>query len=139
MSMVIDSSAMLTLQFPDEDGGLLQNVGILLADAGAVTPVHWKAEIANSLVMAVRRGRISVAERTGIIADMSEFAIETDTESADQFWQSTITLCDRHKLTAYDASYLELSLRKGLPLATMDKALAASARAEGVTVFGPYA
>ena len=139
MPMVIDSSAMLTIQFPDEDGSLFQDVAELLADFGAVTPVHWKAEIANSLVVATMRGRISVPERDNIIADMSGFAIETDHESAEQFWQNTIKLCDRHKLTAYDASYLELSLRRSLPLATMDKALAASARAEGVTVYGPYA
>ncbi len=139
MAMVIDSSAMLTLQFPDEDASLLQNVGILLADEGAVTPIHWKAEIANSLVVAVRRGRLSIMERNGIISDISEFAIETDSESANQFWHNTIALCDLHKLTAYDAAYLELALRRNLPLATMDKALAASARAEGVKVLGPYA
>lgn len=139
MAMVIDSSAMLTIQFPDEDGSVIQDVAELLADFGAVTPVHWKAEIANSLVMATKRGRISVTEREEIIADMSDFAIETDAESADQFWKNTILLCDLHKLTAYDASYLELAMRRNLPLATMDKALAASARNEGIKVLGPYA
>ena len=138
MPMVIDSSAMLTLQFPDEDSAALQAVAVLLADAGAVTPIHWKAEIANSLVVAVRRGRISVQERKEILSDMAEFAIKTDSVSADAFWRDTILLCDRHKLSAYDASYLELALRLQLPLATMDKALATSARAEGVKVFGPY-
>jgi predicted nucleic acid-binding protein len=139
MTCVVDASVILAMQFPDEDSSILQTVGALIANGGAVIPVHWRAEVANGLVVAMRRGRIEARTRDELLADLSEFKIEIDDESVTAYWGATLQLCDRHRLTVYDAAYLEIAIRRNLPLATLDGALAASARMEGVRVLGPLA
>jgi predicted nucleic acid-binding protein len=136
MALVVDASIMLALQFQDEETGALAEIGTMIAEGGAVAPVHWRAEIANGLVMAMRRGRIEASVRDDLLADLAEFSIEIDTESTHALWSDTLQLCDRHRLTVYDAAYLEVAIRRRLPLATLDRALATNARLEGVRILG---
>ena len=138
MPMVVDASFMLALLLPDEELSDSAFYFSQIIDVGMVVPAHWNAEISNTMVMALRRQRITAAYRRDALLRLADLPIDRDMQSIAAFFGDTLHLSDRHKLSAYDASYLELALRLQLPLATMDKALAASAIAEGVIVFGPY-
>ncbi len=72
--------------------------------------------------------------RSQLLSSLAELPIEIDAETADHVWHATVDLAAKHSLTVYDATYLELAMRKRLPLATLDQDLMAAARAEGLTV-----
>jgi len=81
--------------------------------------------------MNVRRRRYGADFRDGALSDLSSFAIQVDPETDRQAWGATARLAGRHRLTLYDdAAYLELALRRGLPLATLDRDLRAAAGGE---------
>lgn len=69
-----------------------------------------------------------------MLLDLERFPLEIDASTNDVAWSETLTLADRHNLTVYDAAYLELAMRRALPLATLDTRLADAARAEGLAV-----
>ena len=102
---------------------------------GAVVPSLWTIEITNVLLQAGRNGRIAPAaiqERLGLFGMLR---IETDAAGTGPGWRSTVlALATAETLTAYDATYLELAIRRGAPLATSDKALRRSAARHGLTV-----
>lgn len=132
MSLVLDSSATLAWVYADETTEADGEIFDRLAEGGAWVPTLWKLEIANVLEMGVRRGRHNATFRDKTLADLAQLPISVDTETDQQAWTATLRLAIRHKLTMYDAAYLELAQRRGLPLATLDKELRAAARTEGV-------
>jgi predicted nucleic acid-binding protein len=134
--LVIDSSVALAWCLPDEDVPELEGVEREVAEHGAMAAAHWPLEVANGLIFAVRRGRIDADFRDAALRDLAALPIALDAETAGQAWGDTLRLADAHKLTIYDAAYLELAIRRGLPLATLDRALAAAARADGVLLVG---
>ena len=99
----------------------------------AVVPRLWWFEVRNGLLVNERRGRISKLLTERFLRDLSEFEISFD-DAPDE--ASVMALARRHRLTVYDAAYLELAQREGLELATLDRALANAARAEKVPVLG---
>lgn len=132
MSFVVDNSVALAWCFEDE-----QTVGIMeildrVTDAGAVAPQLWPLEALNGLLMAERRGRINREVRQRLAGFLQELPIEIDDETASRSWATTARLAEQHRLTAYDATYLELAMRLGMPLATSDVALIAAAKVAGV-------
>jgi predicted nucleic acid-binding protein len=86
--------------------------------------------------MGARRGQHPAEFRDGALADLALLPIQIDPETDRQAWGATARLAERHRLTLYDAAYLELALRRGLPLATLDKDLRAAASAEKVQLLG---
>jgi predicted nucleic acid-binding protein len=98
--------------------------------------VLWLWEVANVLQMNVRRGRHNSKFRDRALADLALFPIKEDAEAGRQAWSGSLILAERHGLTVYDAAYLEVALRRGLPLATLDKDLRAAANAERVQLLG---
>lgn len=136
MSLVLDSSATLARIFPDERTEAILDVFIFIAEQGALAPELWKIEVANTLNVGIRRGRITKAYRQGILADLESLPIAIDAESKHHTWARTLDLADIHKLTLYDATYLELALRLSLPLATLDEDLRAAATREGLQLLG---
>ncbi|WP_341789079.1 MULTISPECIES: type II toxin-antitoxin system VapC family toxin [unclassified Rickettsia] len=88
--------------------------------------------LSNSLLYAERRGRIDVSQRQSAIYLLKEIGIKVDRTSLEHIWSETMDLAERHCLTIYDASYLELALRYDLPLATLDKALKLASRQEKI-------
>jgi len=86
--------------------------------------------------MGVRRGRHDAAFRDATLADLALFPISVDPETDRQAWGPTVRLAERHRLTLYDAAYLELAQRRGLPLATLDTELRNAASTEGVILLG---
>lgn len=136
MSLVIDSSITLAWFFKDERTPAVLAVFSDVQDAGAVVPILWRYEVANALQMAVRRRRITTADRDETLADLTEIDVMLDPEGNEHAWSSSLRLSDRHRLTVYDAAYLELAQRRRLPLATLDRALIRAGEAEGVKVIG---
>lgn len=105
-----------------------------VCDEGANAPQLWPIEALNGLLMAERRKRIDSVLRRRLTGFLQALPIEIDTETAGLTWTEIAELAERHRLTSYDATYLELALRLGLPLATTDKALAAAAASAGVSL-----
>ena len=93
-------------------------------------PVVWLLEMGNLLLNAQRRKRIADAKRRELVAAASVLRLRVDREPVSMV--ALDALAARHKLTAYDAAYLELALRRQLALATLDAALVASLSAAGV-------
>ena len=91
-------------------------------------PRLWPLEAANNLLVAQRRKRIDEAHRLDMLALVAEMNVVIDTETAALAWFDISSLAQRHNLTVYDASSLELASRLRIPLATLDKRLAAAAR-----------
>jgi predicted nucleic acid-binding protein len=132
---VVDSSIALTWCFEDEASPETDRLFERVRDDGAVVPGLWHLEVANVLLQAERHGRIGradVARRLMLISDLS---IATDQETTPRAWRETLSLARAENLTAYDAAYLELAQRRGLPLMTRDNELGAAAKRLGVTVF----
>jgi predicted nucleic acid-binding protein len=99
-----------------------------------LVPALWHLEVANVLQLAVRRGRISIEQRDASLSDLQALPVETDGSTVACAWSSTPALAHRHSLTVYDATYLEVAIRRQLPLATLDTELIAATRGEGVEV-----
>ena len=103
-------------------------------DDGAVVPTLWSLEVGNTLLVAERRGSIAVGDHKALLRRLAALPIVADLETSTRAWRETIELAQRHRLTLYDAAYLELSLRRGLPLATFDAALRRAANAASVAL-----
>jgi predicted nucleic acid-binding protein len=136
VTIVLDSSATLAFCFEDERTPAIISVFEKLAEEGAVAPSLWRFEVANGLLIAQRRGRVTPAFRTGVLERLREAPIAIDDECNEAVWATTGHLADHWRLTVYDAAYLELAQRRRFPLATLDGALARAAAAAGVEVLG---
>ena len=131
MTCVIDASLSISWFFADEQTPLSMNLLLRVSGTGAVVPSLWRLEIANALQIAIKRKRMDATYRDAAIRKLLDLPIETDPETNDYAWTNTLQLADTYQLTVYDASYLELALRRGLPLATRDDQLAAAASRSG--------
>jgi predicted nucleic acid-binding protein len=98
----------------------------------AVVPVLWLYEVVNVVELAVRKGRIPKEKALSFLVSVADLPIEVESPTRTQVFVAVRALVDQHKLTAYDASYLELAIRHELPLAALDTALTKAARAAGV-------
>lgn len=136
MSLVLDSSATLAWIYADETTQSIRDVFDAVSENGAWVPALWRLEVANILEMSTRRGRHDAAFRDATLADLSLLPIRLDPETNEHTWDTTLRLASRHKLTLYDAAYLELAQRRSLPLATLDQDLRGAARLERVPVLG---
>jgi predicted nucleic acid-binding protein len=136
MSLVLDSSAALAWVYSEETTAAIREVLERVLAEGAWVPTLWRLEVANILEMGVRRGRTDEAFRDATLADLALLPIQTDGETDRQAWSATLQLAARHRLTLYDAAYLEAAIRRGLPLATLDAELRRAAKAEGLALLG---
>lgn len=134
MSLVLDSSVAVASTIEDERTPAVLAVMRRLNVAGAVVPSLWRLEVANALQIAVKRGRITSRMRDENLTDLDLMPIRTDDETDLHAWSSTSRLADTLGLTLYDAAYLELAVRRCLPLASLDRALRSAAAGMGVGV-----
>jgi len=136
--IVIDGSAVLGLLLPDErQTASAMKLRIALgAKAVAHVPAHWWVELANGILMAERRKRITLAVATEILSLVQALDVSTDDETAVRTTSDVVALARQKKLTAYDAAYLELAIRHGATLASNDKELLKAAVDCGVEVLG---
>jgi predicted nucleic acid-binding protein len=134
---VLDGSVALAWCFPDEKAPYPQAVLDSLSEARAVVPSLWPLEVGNSLLVGERRKRSTQADTVNWLGFLVSLPIAVEDEAIGRAWGDVLNLARAHNLSAYDAAYLELALRRGLPLATLDDQLKAAARAVGVAPFSP--
>ena len=136
MSLVLDSSVTLAWVYSAETTGAISDVLARVTESGAWVPALWRLEIGNVLEMGVRKGRTDAAFRDAALADLVLLPITVDPETDRHAWGATAKLAIRHRLTLYDATYLELARRRSLPLATLDQDLRTAAAAEDIVLIG---
>ena len=118
--------------FEDEATAATETVLDLLRDDRAVVPALWTLEVANVLLVAERRDRLTESQASHFLALLAQLPIDIDTTAVDA--AALVAVGRRHMLSGYDASYLALAERLGVPLATCDERLAAAARTAGVSL-----
>jgi predicted nucleic acid-binding protein len=130
--LVLDVSLSCAWCFADEASPAAWAVLERLQAAVAHVPALWVWETGNVLVQAERRGRISPAAIRTFLGLLESLPISIDQPTTTSAWHDTLALARNHRLTSYDAAYLELAMRRSLPLASRDLALQAAAQSEGV-------
>jgi predicted nucleic acid-binding protein len=127
--IILDASVAVAWCFEDESTAFTEAVLELLASgANGLVPGHWPLEVANALLMAERRKRITVAQVTALLRRIAGLPISTETVEAGRAFDQVLAVARQRNLTEYDAAYLELALRTGLPLASLDSKLKQAAR-----------
>ena len=134
-AFVLDCSIVMAWYFVDESDAYADLVARRLPDRIAYVPMNWPLEVANTLIVGERRKRSTQAQAARMIAYLAAMPISVDDETNVQAWTTTLDLARQQSLTAYDAAYLELAMRRGLPIATLDDQLKAAAKAAGVAIY----
>lgn len=135
-AFVLDCSIAMAWLFHDEATAKTEALLNRLATEAALVPAWWFIEITNVLALAERRGRITPLQSDAFIRDLSKLGIERDNEAPDRAFTHLLVLSRRHRLTSYDAIYLDLAIRRGLPLATLNDDLRKAAKKSGVYLLG---
>jgi predicted nucleic acid-binding protein len=134
LTIVIDASLALAWFLPGETSARTEELFDRVGLSGGAVPSNWRCEIANGLLVAERRGRITEAQTFGFIARLAVLPIDVKTEDSLSDVAPFLDLARSHGLTAYDAAYVELAVRLGLPLATNDSDMQMAARRVGLEV-----
>jgi len=134
MSFVLDSSVALSWCFEDEHTPARLTLLDLVTESGASVPQLWPLEVLNGLMVAQRHNRFDAARRRLLADFMHQLPITLDPQTTNQVWAASADLAERFRLTIYDATYLELAVRHGYALATLDQDLRAAASVMSVKV-----
>ncbi|MFI5459695.1 MAG: type II toxin-antitoxin system VapC family toxin [Isosphaerales bacterium] len=134
--LVLDCSIVMAWYFVDESSEYADQVARRLPQQAAFVPLNWPLEVANVLLMGERRKRSTQAQAARLLKTLEGLPITLDDETNRHAWNTTLSLARAHDLTAYDAAYLELAMRRDLPLASLDDKLKAAAQAVGVPLYG---
>lgn len=134
-TFVLDGSVTLVWGFTDENDDYATAILDKMPEFQAYVPNIWPLEVANALLAGERRGRTTPADAARFLAILGTFPIAVDDETVARAWVETMHLARTHNLSSYDASYLELAMRLGLPLATLDDKLKTAAKAVGVLLY----
>jgi len=132
--LVVDSSAICSLCFDDEANAATEPLLEQLALGDVWVPALFLWEVANVLLMAERRQRLSQAQRVEALRTIEDLGLMVDRPDPGVIWHDGIQLASQTGLTSYDAAYLELAMRLGTPLATQDKALQQACLKLGVNI-----
>jgi predicted nucleic acid-binding protein len=136
-AFVLDGSVSLAWYFKDEANPYADAVAARFPEVRAVVPAIWPLEVANAILMGERRKRSTEAQATTWLGYLGSLPVIVDDETTTRAWSDVLSLARAHNLSAYDAAYLELALRRGLPLASLDDRLRAAAAAVGVAEYRP--
>ena len=137
VGFVLDCSVTLCWYFQDEVNDYADDVQDQLVHVQAIVPVIWPLEVANCLLVGERRKRSTVSQATSWTQHLATMPISVETLTTAQAWGSILAIGRAHDVTAYDAAYLELAIRRGLPLATVDTKLKAAAAKAAVKTYQP--
>ncbi len=133
MNFILDSSFALAWVLKDEATPATDRVLDSLGQgARAFVPALWRWEMGNALLNVERQKRATKAEVSRHLSLFEALPIEVDETALNQAWSATYLLAQKHRLTSYDAAYLELAMRRGLPLASLDGHLQTAAGLEKV-------
>lgn len=132
MAFVLDASVALAWCFPDESNAFADAVLHRFRDDTAMVPAIWPLEVANALVVGVRRSRLTPEQSVHASRLLQELPIDVDASQVSRVFDVTMRLATSYGLSVYDAAYLELAQRLQCPLATVDTRLAAAGKACGL-------
>src|SRR4051794_29566699 len=118
--LVLDSSIALAWCFADEQDAYADAIAARFPDLEVTVPPLWYLEVANAFLMGERRGRNTPADTVQWTGFLASLPIVIDDQMIARAWNDTINLARLQTITAYDATYIEVALRRGLPLATLD-------------------
>lgn len=135
MRFVLDCSVTMSWLFDDESDRYTDAVLDALAHGTAIVPALWPLEVANALLTAERRRRVTQADALGFLEMLGALPVMVDPMPGVEDIPLLIAIGRRQKLSAYDATYLYLAMRERLPLATRDIKLSAAAKASGIAMF----
>ena len=133
-SFVIDNSVVMSWCFKDEISQYADGVLDLLQESTAFVPSIWPLEVVNVLIVAERKRRLRQADSIRFMTLLSQLPIIVEYERTGTIMNDLLVLARANNLSSYDASYLDLSMRRGLPLATMDTRLIKAAKKSNVPV-----
>ncbi len=133
--MVIDASTTLAWCFPDEASEYADRVLAALEGETILVPAVWSLEIANALLVGERRRRLGLPEVRRFTTLLESLSVVQDVQRVDQQVNQILPVARTYGLSAYDAAYLELSIRHGAPLASLDDKLRKAAKKAGVKIF----
>ena len=133
--IVIDASVALAWCFPDEASDYADGVLLALENRTAIVPSIWSVEITNALLVGERRKRIQQPEVRRFVELLKALTILEDGQPFAEAMSNILPLAREYDLSAYDAAYLDMSIRQGVPLATLDAALQKASRAAGIKIF----
>lgn len=134
-SFVVDNSIVMSWCFKDESNPYADSVLDRLAESSALVPSHWPLEVVNVLLVAERRKRLSRTDGEHFLGLLTQLPIIIEDEFPATIMKDLFSLGRTHRLSSYDACYLELAIRKSLPLATLDMRLKKAARSSHVPLF----
>jgi len=135
VNLVLDCSVAMSWCFEEEPSDYGDRVLDALEEGEALVPSVWPLEVANVLVVAERRGRLKVGESARFLELVQSLPIFVEEVSLPRATGAVLSLARELDLSVYDASYLEIAMRSGVPLATHDRALAKAADTVGVPRF----
>ncbi len=135
-TFVLDCSITMTWCFGDQATQASSAILNRLERETALVPPHWFLEVTNVLAMAEKRRRIAPTASAEFLGLLGTLDVEVDDELPSRAFSQLMHLCRTHRLTSYDAAYLELAVRRQLPLASLDSDLRAGAERLGVSVLG---
>jgi len=133
-SFVVDNSVVMAWCFNDQADPYADAVLERLEETSATVPSLWPLEVVNVLLAAERRKLLSPADSERFVRLLAQLPIIIELDCPPSLMKDLLGLGRGHKLSSYDAAYLELSIRKGLPLATLDKSLRKAAKAEKLSL-----
>ncbi len=132
---VVDNSVVMSWCFKDETDNYADTVLDSLTGATAVVPSIWPLEVVNVLLVAERQKRLGESDSIRFITLLSQLPIFVELEQPEIMMKALLALARANNLSSYDASYLDLAMRKGLPIATLDNRLIEAAGKIGVPIF----
>jgi predicted nucleic acid-binding protein len=136
-AFVLDESVALAWYFQDEADPYADTVARQFPYVEAIVPAVWPLEVANAVLVGERRKRDAAATATQWAGYLTSLPIAVDDQTLGRIFGDVLTIARAQNLSVYDASYLELAIRSGLPLATLDDRLRAAAVAVGVPLYEP--
>lgn len=136
-AFVLDSSVAIAWCFQDESNPYADAVAARFPAVQAVVPAIWPLEVANVLLVGERRKRCASSDTAYRLTVLAAFPIAVEEINRTNVWNEVLNLARAQGLSVYDAAYLELALRRSLPLATLDKKLKDAALAVGVAIYNP--
>lgn len=132
--IVIDASIALSWCFHDERTPYTQQLLARVIQQGASVPQLWHLEVSNAMLIGLIKGRINESDLLLQLQYLNELPVSVDLDTANAAFAQIYQIARSDRLTTYDAAYVELALRSGLPLATLDKAMRKAATKHGVQV-----
>ena len=133
-SFVVDNSVVMSWCFKDETNQYADAILDCLSDATAFVPSIWPLEVVNLLLVAERKKRLSEADSVRFITLLSQLPIIVEHERPERMMKDLLALGRSNNLSSYDASYLDLSMRKGIPIATLDTQLITASKKTSIPI-----